>query len=146
MPGISLGAVFLAGSFGRGSTTMRYTPLQQLAATHAMELANQNVIAQMVRQVNLASRRPNTAKAYDPKAREYYDFCNYKYLLLPIDQRYTVTSDKLRSFLTYQAFREKSKRGGRKKGVVESFDSAEYNVICTKYSNLVLRYQIQKIR
>jgi hypothetical protein len=107
MPGISSGAILLAGSFGRGSTTMRYTPLQQLAATHAMELANQNVIAQMVRQVNLASRRPNTAKAYDPKAREYYDFCNYKYLLLPINQRYTVTSDKMRSFLTYQAFQDK---------------------------------------
>jgi hypothetical protein len=78
----------------------------------------------------LASR----SKAYDPKAREYYNFCNYKYLLLPINQRYTVTSDKLRSFLTYQAFREKRKREGRKKGVVESFDSAEYDVIGTKYT------------
>jgi hypothetical protein len=134
MPGISLGAVLLAGSFGRGSTTMRYTPLQQSAAMQAMELANQNVMAQTVRQVNLASRCPNTANAYDPKAREYYDFCNHKYLLLPIDQRYTVTSDKLWSFLTYQAFRERRKRGGRKKGVVESFDLAKYDMIRTKYT------------
>jgi hypothetical protein len=105
---------------------MRCTPLQQSATTQVMELTNQNVMAQTVRQeVNLASRCHNTAKAYDPKAREYYDFCNYKYLLLPINQRYTVTSDKLWSFLTYQAFWEKRKRGGRKKGVVESFDSAE---------------------
>jgi hypothetical protein len=31
-------------------------------------------------------------------------------------------------------FREKRKRGGREKGVVESFDSAEYDVIRTKYT------------
>jgi hypothetical protein len=140
MPGIGAGAVLLAGSFGRGSTTMRYTPLQT-AATHAMELVNQNVMAETVRQVNLASRRPNTAKAYDPKAREFYDFCNYKYQLLPIDQRYTVTAEKLRAFLTYQAFREKRKRGGRKRGVSESFDSAEYNAICTRYCAALAKLQ-----
>jgi hypothetical protein len=140
MPGISSGAVLLAGSFGRGSTTMRYTPLQT-AAMHAMELVNQNVMAETARQVNLALWRPNTAKAYDPKAREFYDLCNYKYLLLPIDQRYTVTADKLRAFLTYQAFREKRQRGERKKGVAESFDSAEYNVICTRYSAAFAKLQ-----
>lgn len=46
----------------------------------------------------------NTRKAYDPKIREFKNWCDRKYTTLSTDQRYTVTGPKLHLFLKKEVY------------------------------------------
>ena len=72
-------------------------------------------------------RPSNTKKAYDPKKKEWYDFCDHQYRSLEPYMRYTVNNDKLYRFIYYQCFREQKTRKGVGRGVVQGFKPSEYD-------------------
>lgn len=41
----------------------------------------------------------NTKKAYNPKIKEFKEWCNRTYTSIPIEERFTVTGPKLHEFL-----------------------------------------------
>ena len=86
-----------------------------------------------VQNINLQTRKENTTKAYDPKAQEYYSFCNYRYSSVFEGTRYTVTTDKVLEFLFYQAMRPKYNRGGKKRRDNHGFDKDDYEAVVTSY-------------
>lgn len=45
------------------------------------------------------SRPKNTKKAYDPKIKEYRNWCDTKFAHLPVEMRYIVTGEKAHFFL-----------------------------------------------
>ena len=118
---------------------MRYMLLAQMMLAQAHEQQNATM-RQAVQSINLAARKENTSKAYDPKAREFFDFCNYLYGHEHESVRYTVDSTKLFQFLSYQAFRSRCKRGGLRKGVEQqhsAFNPQEYRQIKDSYQTAV---------
>ena len=89
----------------------------------------------VVRRVTAQHRVENTAAAYDPKAVEYEQFCNYQYAGSHVSSRYTVTTEKVFDFLFYQAFRDKYGRGGKKRGTgYHGFDPVDYTKVTTAYA------------
>ena len=136
-------AVTLVGAVGSKNTTMRYMPVARFTprsdnnaiAQQLNEVEATTVMLQAAQQINMLSRKENTAKAYDPKAQEYYDFCNFLYPMLHLSTRFTVTSEKLLRFLSYQAFRNKRKMGGQKKGQYDSFDPKDFTRVSNLYTS-----------
>ena len=74
----------------------------------------------------------NTRKAYDPKEKEYFAFCNHAYKEVDETERYIVDFDRLYRFLFYQAFR--SKRSGKGK----SRSSTQTGFIPSEYDSILL--------
>jgi hypothetical protein len=111
----------------RQSTTMS-------PASHASALRNAEILGGVVRTVTMAGRPLNTTLAYDPKAKEYYSFCDHVYADYHTSTRYTVGTDKVFLFLFYQSFRGKYKRGGRKKGVAHGFSSEDYDNVVSEWA------------
>jgi hypothetical protein len=73
----------------------------------------------------------NTQKAYDPKQKQFKEFCDYKFANLTAEQgRYQVTPKKVKYFMFYQAFRNKVPRGSRNAG----FRPLDYAETLHKYS------------
>ena len=83
-------AVTLVGAVGSKNTTMRYMPVARFTprsdnnaiAQQLNKVEATTVMLQAAQQINMLSWKENTAKAYDPKAQEYYDFCNFVYPML----------------------------------------------------------------
>jgi hypothetical protein len=88
------------------------------------------------------NRKKNTKIAYNPKVTEFRAFCDFQYPYHPPSTRYTVVHDNFYRFMFYQVFREKKVSRGRKRGVSEKFDSADYNRVIEKYSALLSTLQI----
>ena len=97
-----------AASHGYNTRSVRYPPIQSQLGNVALG-QQMSVMAQAVQHIILASRSDNTAVAYDPKANEWDQFCNYTCSNEALNTCYTVTSDKIFSFLAYQAFRSQRK-------------------------------------
>jgi hypothetical protein len=83
-------------------------------------LANPNAsatgtrMADYVTAIRTEGRRKNTALAFDPKEKEYREFCEHVY---PNDvyTRYTITADKCYRFMFYTWFHDKKPTGRAKK-------------------------------
>jgi hypothetical protein len=84
--------------------------------------------AQIVLRANQDFQRKNTSLAYNPKIKEFKDFCHYEY---PNSEHPTiVTEERTFAFLFYQAFRKLRPRGGSKKKNDETaFDPQDYERI-----------------
>ena len=63
-------------------------------------------------------RPDNTQKAMDPKAREYFMYCDLEYPNDPF--KYILEYTKIYKFMYYQVFREQKSRGGKKNNSRES--------------------------
>jgi len=96
-----------------------------VAANNLTAAAGAAAMAEAVRAINLAHRKPNTAAAYDPKSLEWNEFCDALYSEHPVAFRYTVDSEKLFRFIGYHAFRNKRQGGKSQPGRV-SFDPLEF--------------------
>jgi hypothetical protein len=87
----------------------------------------------VVARTNEQNRRPNTKKAYDPKVQEFYDFCNHYAGREHQQSRYTVTANKVFSFLFYQAYRTQRRGGGKRQADrtarETAFDPLEFDEI-----------------
>lgn len=116
----------------------RYTrPSSYYAPAPPVHPDNQDVvgIADMRQTVHLLTHQhepANTRAAYEPKVKEYREFCDHRFAHLPADSKYTVTSEKLYRFLFYQAFRKKRKKRKRN----SFFDKDEYEDIMSKYASI----------
>jgi hypothetical protein len=92
-----------------------------------------DVMATVVREINLANRKTNTKKAYDPKVAEYNAFCDYVYSDLHVSTRYTVTGDKMFRFLFFHSMRNKYDVGGERRHKAHGFDGAAYDAVWQQY-------------
>jgi hypothetical protein len=95
---------------GRGIVTgavLRPT-IAATAASIAQSVAIDNA-SHLIAQTNLQNRRENTAKAYDPKKKEFLDFCDHRFAYLPLTNRHVVNEEKLFLFLFYQSYRSKKR-------------------------------------
>ena len=92
----------------------------------------------VIREINLANRKPNTMKAYDPKVLEYYSFCDHVYMHDHVSIRYTVDDKKMFSFLFYHAMRNKYSVGGKNRTrCANRFDPADYDTVWQQFLPIV---------
>ena len=117
---------------------MGYTPVNAPFA-EAAAAQNRQALKNVVQNINLLSRRENTAKAYDPKASEYYKFCDHKYGGQHESGCYTVTSAKLYEFLFYQSMRSKYSRGGKNRSA-HGFDPNDFDMVVKRYAEYQVQY------
>lgn len=61
-----------------------------------------------------SSRPTNTVVAYKGKVKEWYSFCNVTYSVLPSERRYTVTADKIHTWLREDLMSREKKKGKKK--------------------------------
>jgi hypothetical protein len=85
-------------------------------------------MAAFVHRERQEGRPVNTQKVYDPRIREFKEFCKYVY---PTDEyRYNINTEKVYRFMFYTAMREKRNTGGTNKHRSEStFDPHDYDRI-----------------
>ena len=76
-------------------------------------------------------RPENTQKAMDPKAREYFTYCDLEYPNDPF--KYILEYTKVYKFMYYQAFREQKPRGGKKDINKELFDVEVYRELMASF-------------
>ena len=86
----------------------------------------------VTRALNRGDDKSNTNKAYDPKEKEYYLFCDHVYGAVAPLYRYIVDFDRLYLLLYYQAFREKKSQKGVKKGSGTVFSASDYDSVMHK--------------
>ena len=91
----------------------------------------------VVQTMSKAARKNNSRLAYDPKEKEYMDFCDHCFGALPPSYRYTLDFERAYRFLFYQAFRSKRSLKGLKKGNAIGFLSSEYDSILHSYSQYI---------
>lgn len=89
----------------------------------------------VVCRLNDNMRKENTKLAYDPKIKEFHEYCSTVHGRLGAHEIYLVTNAKVYDFLCYVAFRSKRKCGKRKHGAQSSsaFNYEEYKDIKEKY-------------
>jgi len=83
--------------------------------------------------LNDAHRPANTAKQFDNRMLEHFDFCDKVY---PHDQcRHTLAADKMHRFMWHQCFREKKTRGGSlaARTIGAKFNLAEYQQLTSQF-------------
>jgi hypothetical protein len=82
----------------------------------------------------------NTGKAYAPKKKEFEDFCKAIHADKEASIRFTVTEEKLFSFLYFQANRKCRKNGAKKrKAQEEEDDEDDYNFDVAEYDEVIRR-------
>jgi hypothetical protein len=81
-------------------------------------------------------RPNNTGKTQDPKAEEYFQFCDLVYMQQR--NRCILCQEKVHCFMFYQSFWEKKKSGGDKTALAhgERFDLEEYHEILRHYNGI----------
>ena len=77
-------------------------------------------------------RPENTQKAMDPKAKEYFCYCDLVYPNDPF--KYTLEYTKVYKFMYYQAFREQKARGGKVSSGGEYFHLEIYNDLMGQFN------------
>lgn len=81
----------------------------------------------------VAQTRPaNTLTAYEPKAKEFIDFCNEKYADRGAPYAELVSEEKVFAYLLYQAHRKKGKGG---KGRNRKFDAVDFELVLRDFEN-----------
>lgn len=79
-------------------------------------------------------RPENTQKAMDPKAKEYFAFCDLVYPNDPF--KFTLDYMKVYKFMYYQSFREQKQRGGKKQqGGNELFDLELFHELMAQFAS-----------
>ena len=124
--------------------------------TNPNALAINNRLADFVTTKRITGRRTNTGLAYDPKEREYNEFCEHVYPTDPF--KYVLNQERAYRFLFYTAFREKKatgkvakeeaegvtktskkkaakKKKGRPPPADGRFDSKEYDVLFAHFQS-----------
>jgi hypothetical protein len=82
-------------------------------------------------------KKKNTALAYDPKVREFNEFCDKVFGGEELYKRYIVDDRSVQAFFLYVGFREQKARGRVKKGkpvnLKSKFDVDEWNRIASTF-------------
>ena len=102
---------------------------------HPLDAEYNNELAKAIVQLRCNGKPTNTVKAFEPKMKEYEQFCEACY---PDDNfKYCLDESKLYRFMYYQAFREKKKAGGNKEALAAGcrFDIDEYRQIMNSYAD-----------
>jgi hypothetical protein len=76
-------------------------------------------------------RPDNTQRAMDPKAKEFFIYCDLKYLTDPF--KYILSYQMIYKFMYYQSFREQKNRGG-KKGDKVVFNVEVYDELVAQFA------------
>lgn len=97
------------------------------------ESPDNNMILDIMDEFERDHRRSNTATAYDPKTREWFDYCDWAFRNEPVHSRHLVTGTKLAKFLFYHAFREKYVKG--RKGN-HGFNGPDFDDVTANYAQL----------
>lgn len=78
--------------------TFQQTTAETHSARVQVEIAMQNSLNK-TDQENMDARPQNTKSAYDPKIKEFYEWCDIKFAHEPEQLRYIVTGPKAHYFL-----------------------------------------------
>lgn len=100
---------------------------------HPNDLQLQGTLKENVWRLLEAEDPENTKKAFEPKMKEYFEFCKTVY---PHDPHFNILNrDKMYRFMYFQAFREKKKRGGRRSDNANkpAFDVEAYREVVSGY-------------
>jgi Centromere DNA-binding protein complex CBF3 subunit, domain 2 len=117
-------ALSAGGAVAAGRPT--FANPQQVGAVRRMQ--------EFVTDTRALGRRKNTAKAFDPKTKEYEEFCEHVYKDDPF--KYNVNEEKCYQFMFYQAFREQKKKGGKRSEQAKTkFNHTEYKEIMKPFTN-----------
>ena len=101
-------------------------PFGTVRLAHPNDRELNTLLRKSTMELNDSHQPANTAKQFDNRLLEYFDFCDKVY---PHDQyRHTLAADKMYRFMWYQCFREKKTRGGSlaSRTVGAKFNLAEY--------------------
>jgi hypothetical protein len=104
--------------------------------THPVELQLHSNLQQAVLELQEENKPGNTSKAQDPKALEYFQYCDQLYPNDPY--RYILEKVKVYNFMWYQMFCEQKARGCTKEQSADRargiyFDLAAYNTVTEKF-------------
>ena len=70
------------------------------------------MLKEMVIHISEADDPENTKKVFEPKMKEYFEYCK---MVFPEDPYgFVLSKEKMFRFMFYQAFREQKARGGRR--------------------------------
>lgn len=104
----------------------------------SQDLEMDNVhLTQVVNHQTEEARPENTKLAYNPKVREYKDFCDALFTNESnMAVRYLVTPTKVFNYMFYQCYRSKRKTGGKGRPEDYSpFSMTDYNNVMEQYRN-----------
>ena len=79
---------------------------------------NMGLMRQSMQEMKRLTRPANTQEAYDPKALEYRQFCDFRYPTEEAASRYILTTEKVYAFMWYQSLRETKKGKKQEKGLM----------------------------
>jgi hypothetical protein len=91
--------------------------------------------ARRVLQDQAAHTRPNTYASYNPKSKEFREYCQAKFSNLMTYAIEQVTEEKLFGFLFYQAYREKRLNGRKKERPEFTFDVQDFERVMAQYND-----------
>lgn len=109
-------------------------------ASPPLLLHDTRVLQQAAVRMQKEARKPNTAKAYEPKAKEFVNYLEAVWTSDGPEGRYTQTldGDKVFLFTFYQAFREKKQQGGgRSRNPAGFFDHDDYQNVLSRYRSYI---------
>ncbi len=105
---------------------------------HPNDVELQGTLKENVWRLLEAEDPENTRKAYEPKMKEYFEFCKTVY---PNDPHFNIlTREKMYRFMYFQAFREKKKRGGPRslQANKPAFDVEAYDKVVSGWQGTAL--------
>jgi hypothetical protein len=91
--------------------------------------------ARRLLQDQAANSRPNTLASYNPRVREFREFCQAKFSNLRPYAIEQVTEEKLFGFLFYQAYRAKRQNGRKKEPKELLFDVVDFDRVMSQFND-----------
>ena len=113
------------------------------------ELSQGLVSFELENSFTVHGKKKNTPLAYEPKVKEFKDFCDAVFPGVDYQERHILKQYNVRAFMTYQAFREQKKKGKSKKGENNkphgSFHKDEWNRIAIGVKTGVNNENVKKV-
>ncbi|KAG7338206.1 hypothetical protein IV203_025118 [Nitzschia inconspicua] len=96
----------------------------------------ETALQQFVIDLREAGEPENTKKAYLPKLKEWFQYCDHVYPTDPY--KYNMNFDKIYLFMFFQTFRQQKKRGGNRKLQKQDiyFDAEAYDNLMRPFAGL----------
>jgi Centromere DNA-binding protein complex CBF3 subunit, domain 2 len=107
------------------------TNVVNVGASHALDSVLNAHLETSVLTMQEDMRPENTRKSMDPKALEFFAYCDLVYPNHPF--KYQLEYMKVYKFMYYQCFREQKRRGGKKGEMQERFDLETYRGLMNNF-------------
>jgi phage antirepressor YoqD-like protein len=91
--------------------------------------------ARRLLQDQAAHARPNTIASYNPRIKEFREYCQAKFSNLRSYAIEQVTEEKLFGFLFYQAYQKKRQNGRKKEQQQFVFDPDDFDHVMSQFND-----------